>query len=200
MTGNAEGASAVGVPASPPSEEVTPRDRRYAEEPSIELLVGRIGRAHGLRGDVAIDVRTDEPERRFTDGAAFDTSHGKLELRSSRWHGQRLLATFVGVTDRNAAEGLNGIELRVGVPATERPDDPEEFYDHQLIGLVAVTEEGTHVGEVREILHLPAQDVLVVRRDGAELLIPFVSEIVPALDLEARRLVVVPPPGLLDEG
>ncbi|MBA3266303.1 MAG: ribosome maturation factor RimM [Nocardioidaceae bacterium] len=166
----------------------------------VEVLVGRIGRAHGVRGDVTIDVRTDEPERRFADGMTFDTPVGKLELQESRWHGQRLLATFVGVRDRNAAEALRGTELHVVIPVDERPDDPEEFYDHQLIGLSAVTDAGELVGEVGEVLHLPAQDLLVVRRNGAEVLIPFVTEIVPTVDIDAGRLVVVPPSGLLDEG
>ncbi len=167
---------------------------------SIELMVGKIGRAHGIRGDVTIEVRTDEPERRFAAGTTFDTARGELTLEASRWHGQRLLATFRGVTDRSAAEALRGTELLVDIPVGERPDNPEEFYDHQLIGLAAVTDDGEAVGEVSEVLHLPAQEVLVVRRNGAEVLIPFVSEIVPTVDLDAGRLVVIPPSGLLDGG
>ncbi|MBA2444764.1 MAG: ribosome maturation factor RimM [Nocardioidaceae bacterium] len=188
MSSNAEG-DAFGVAVSDAD----------LESARVELLVGKIGRAHGIRGDVAIEVRTDEPERRFADGTTFDTTRGTLHLASARWHGQRLLATFVGVADRNAAEALSGTELRVDIGVDERPDDPEEFYDHQLIGLTAVTDAGEVVGDVSEVLHLPGQEVLVVRRNGAEVLIPFVSEIVPTVDISASRLVVVLPLGLLDE-
>ncbi len=166
---------------------------------SIEIVVGKVGRAHGLRGDVTIDVRTDEPERRFAPQTAFATPRGELTVQSTRWHGQRLLARFAEVVDRTAAEALRGVELRVEMPVDERPVDPEEFYDHQLVGLAVQTDAGDGVGEVAEVLHLPAQDVLVVRREGRDQsLIPFVKEIVPTVDLAANRLVVTDQPGLLD--
>lgn len=199
MTSNAEG-DAFGVPASDAGIRAASADTATElESAKVELVVGKIGRAHGIRGDVAIEVRSDEPERRFADGATFATARGMLHLASARWHGRRLLATFVGIDDRNAAEALRGAELRVAIGVDERPDDPEEFYDHQLIGLLAVTDAGESLGDVSEVLHLPGQEVLVVRRNGAEVLIPFVSEIVPAVDLVGGRLVVVPPLGLLDE-
>jgi len=168
---------------------------------SVEVLVGRLGRAHGLRGEVAVDVRTDEPERRFAPGAAFRTSRGVLTLTRHRWHGDRLLATFAELTDRTAAEEWRGVELKVDVSATDRPDDPEEFYDHQLVGLLVVDETGDELGRVTEVLHLPGQDLLAVATDrpgvDGEVLVPFVTEIVPEVDLAAGRLVARPPAGLL---
>ena len=152
-----------------------------------------------MRGDVVIDVRTDEPERRFAPGTAFSTSRGPLTVATSRWHGQRLLVAFTEVTDRTAAEELRGVELRIRVAADQRPDDPEEFYDHHLVGLRAENEAGQPLGEVSDVLHLPAQDVLVVRRDSRDVLVPFVTDIVSEVDLDAGRVVIVEQPGLLDD-
>ncbi len=158
-----------------------------------------MGRAHGLGGDVTIVVRTDEPERRFVPGAVFSTRRGDLTLVVAKWHGRRLLGKFEGAEDRSAAESLQGSGLWVDVSPDERPDDPEEFYDHQLVGLVAEDEHGATLGSVTEVLHLPSQDVLVLRRDGRDVLIPFVSALVPVVDLAGRRVVIIPQPGLLDE-
>jgi 16S rRNA processing protein RimM len=91
----------------------------------VELLVGRVGRAHGIRGDLTIDVRTDEPDRRFSPGTVFSTRRGPLTVDSMKWHSSRLLVRFAEVTDRNAAESLRGTELRVEVDPDERPEDPE---------------------------------------------------------------------------
>jgi 16S rRNA processing protein RimM len=166
---------------------------------TVELLVGKIGRAHGVHGDVIIDVRTDEPDRRFGVGTSFSTPRGTLTVQSVRWHSSRLLVHFVGVDDRTAAEMLRGTELRIDVSLAERPADPEEFYDHQLVGLRVETETGEPLGEVSEVLHLPAQDVIVVPYEGRDVLVPFVSQFVPVVDLDARRLVVADRPGLLEE-
>lgn len=168
----------------------------------MELLVGKVGRAHGVRGDLTIDVRTDEPDRRFATGTVFSTPRGPLTVASSRWHSGRLLVCFDGVVDRTAAEALRGTELRAEIDPTERPDDPEEFYDHQLVGLRVETEDGgtpVAVGELVEVLHLPEQDLLVVRRvaGGPDALVPFVSEFVPTVDLTTGRLVVSDRIGLL---
>jgi len=164
---------------------------------SIELLVGRVGRAHGLAGDVAVDVRTDDPDRRFADGTTFMTVRETLTVASTKWHSGRLLARFEEVGDRTTAESLRGTDLRVAVAEDERPDDPEEFYDHQLVGLRAETDAGAVLGEVTDVLHLPAQDVIVVDCAGRDVLIPFITELVPAVDLEGARIVVVDRPGLL---
>ncbi|MET9021214.1 ribosome maturation factor RimM [Actinopolymorpha sp. NPDC004070] len=166
----------------------------------MELLVGRIGRAHGLRGEVAVQVRTDAPEERFVPGASFTTDKGELRIAAVRWSSGRLLVCFDGVRDRTAAEGLRGTDLVAVVSDDERPDDPDEFYDHQLVGLAALTVAGEIVGEVTEVVHLPMQDLLAVRTpDAGEVLVPFVAAIVPEVDLENRRILIDPPPGLLGE-
>ncbi|MBP8534266.1 ribosome maturation factor RimM [Streptomyces sp. MK37H] len=169
----------------------------------MQLVVARIGRAHGIKGEVTVEVRTDEPELRLGPGAVLATepaSAGPLTIESGRVHSGRLLLRFEGVRDRNAAEALRNTLLIAEVDPEELPEDPEEFYDHQLIDLDVVTVDGTEVGRISEISHLPYQDLLVVKRpDGGEVLIPFVSEVVPEIDLEAQRAVIDPPPGLLDE-
>lgn len=165
----------------------------------MEVVVGRVGRAHGVRGEVAVDVRTDTPELRFVPGAVFSTEAGQLTVRSTRWHGSRLLVTFEEISDRTAAERLRGVQLVADVPEDERPEDPDEFYDFQLVGLEVRTVGGESVGEVSEVVHLPMQELLVVRRDdGGEVLVPFVTEIVPDVDLDNRTITIDPPAGLLE--
>ncbi|MGK5530255.1 ribosome maturation factor RimM [Streptomyces sp. URMC 129] len=168
----------------------------------MQLVVARIGRAHGIKGEVSVEVRTDEPEVRLAPGAVLATDPpetGPLTVAGGRVHSGRLLLRFEGVADRTAAEALRNTLLIAEVDPDEQPEDPEEFYDHQLVGLDVVTGDGVRVGSVTEIAHLPGQDLLVVARDGGgEALIPFVAEIVPTVDLAARRAVVTPPPGLLD--
>lgn len=168
----------------------------------MQLIVGRIGRAHGIKGDVTVEVRTDEPELRLGPGAVLMTdpsSAGPLTVASGKVHSGRLLLRFEGVNDRNGAEALRGTLLIAEVDPAESPEDPDEFYDHQLVGLDVVLTDGTVVGELTEVLHLPYQDLLnVVRPDGTEVLVPFVNEIVPEIDLEAQRVLITPPPGLID--
>ncbi|KQV17829.1 MULTISPECIES: ribosome maturation factor RimM [unclassified Kitasatospora] len=168
----------------------------------MQLVVGKIGRAHGIRGDVSVEVRTDEPELRLGPGAVLLTDPatvGPLTIESGKVHSGRLLLRFAGVNDRNAAEALRGTMLIAEIDPEDRPDDPEEFYDHQLIGLDVVLLDGTLVGELSEVVHLPYQDLLTVTRpDGTEVLVPFVTRIVPTIDLENQRAVIDPPPGLID--
>lgn len=169
----------------------------------MQLVVGRIGRAHGIKGEVTVEVRTDEPELRLGPGAVLATdpaSAGPLTIETGRVHSGRLLLRFEGVKDRTAAEALRNTLLIAEVDPEELPEDPEEFYDHQLMDLDVVTVDGTEIGRISEISHLPYQDLLVVKRpDGSEVMIPFVEEIVPEIDLEEQRAVINPPPGLLDE-
>ncbi|KUJ64646.1 16S rRNA processing protein RimM [Streptomyces albus subsp. albus] len=169
----------------------------------MQLVVARIGRAHGIKGELTVEVRTDEPELRLAPGARLATepaSAGPLTIESGRVHSGRLLLRFAGVRDRNAAELLRNVLLIADVDPEEVPEDPEEYYDHQLIDLDVVTADGTEVGRITEISHLPYQDLLIVRRpDGREVMVPFVSEIVPEIDLAEQRAVIDPPPGLLDE-
>jgi 16S rRNA processing protein RimM len=174
-----------------------------------EVVVGRIGRAHGIKGEVSVEPRTDEPDRRFADGTVLVTRtpqgtepHGParpttLTVHRSRWHQSRLLVTFEGVEDRTAAEALRGLSLVTEVDPAEVPEDPEEFYDHQLVGLTVVDRTGTVLGTVTEVWHPPASPVLAVDRpDGRAELVPFVSAIVPTVDLAGGRLVVDPPDGM----
>ncbi|CAM5589720.1 MULTISPECIES: ribosome maturation factor RimM [Streptomyces] len=169
----------------------------------MQLVVARIGRAHGIKGEVTVEVRTDEPELRLAPGAVLATdppTTGPLTIETGRVHSGRLLLRFEGVHDRTGAEALRNTLLIAEVDPEEVPEDPEEFYDHQLIDLDVVTTDGTPVGRIAEISHLPYQDLLIVRRpDGGEIMIPFVSEIVPEIDLAEQKAVVDPPVGLLDD-
>lgn len=169
----------------------------------MQLVVARIGRAHGIKGEVTVEVRTDEPELRLGPGAVLATepaSTGPLTIETGRVHSGRLLLRFEGVRDRTAAEALRNTLLIAEVDPEELPEDPEEFYDHQLMDLDVVLADGTGIGRITEITHLPSQDLFIVERpDGTEVMIPFVEEIVSEIDLEEQRAVITPPPGLLDE-
>ena len=155
-----------------------------------------------------MEVWTDEPERRFAvdarltarrSGDGVPTTQRELTVAATRWHQGRLLVRFAELADRTAAEAARGTDLLVRVSADERPEDPEEYYDHQLVGLAVSTTDGVEVGVVAEVLHSGAQDLLVVRRAGREdALVPFVTALVPEVDLDARRLLVADRPGLLE--
>lgn len=168
----------------------------------MQLAVGRIARAHGIAGEVAVEVRTDDPDRRFAAGATLDTDppeRGPLTVRTTRWHAGRLLVRFAEVDDRTAAEGLRGTLLVADSASAAPTGDPEEFWDHDLVGLVAVDGAGAVVGTVSDVLHPPGGPVLVVARgEGRESLVPFVAALVPEVDLAAGRLVLTPPAGLLE--
>ncbi|MFD8260346.1 ribosome maturation factor RimM [Streptomyces griseoluteus] len=169
----------------------------------MQLVVARIGRAHGIKGEVTVEVRTDEPESRLAPGAVLATdpaSVGPLTIATGRVHSGRLLLRFEGVGDRTGAEALRNTLLIADVDPEEMPEDEDEYYDHQLIDLDVVTEDGTEVGRITEISHLPSQDLFIVERpDGSEVLIPFVEEIVSEIDLDEQRAVITPPPGLIDD-
>jgi len=168
----------------------------------VQLVVARIGRAHGIKGEVTVEVRTDEPELRLAPGAVLATdpaTAGPLTIETGRVHSGRLLLRFEGVKDRTAAEALRNILLIADVDPAELPEDPEEFYDHQLMDLDVVLADGTEIGRITEITHLPSQDLFIVERpDGSEVMIPFVEEIVSEIDLDEQRAVITPPPGLID--
>jgi 16S rRNA processing protein RimM len=167
----------------------------------VQLVVGRIAKAHGIGGEVAVEVRTDSPEDRFAPDTPLETDppeRGPLTIVLTRWHAGRLLVAFAGVADSTAAEALRGTLLVVD-SATSPPTGEDEYWDHDLDGLDVVTVDGEALGVVTEVLHPPGSDVLAVRRgDGSELLVPFVRAIVPTVDLAARRVVVDPPEGLLE--
>jgi 16S rRNA processing protein RimM len=166
------------------------------------LTVGRIGKPQGIRGEVTVEVRTDAPDVRFADGAVLFTDpeeRGPLTVESTRDQNGRLIVAFEGVPDRNAAEQLRNTMLLVDAADVRPSDDPDEFHDTQLMGLRAELTDGSVLGEVTDVLHLPHGDVLVVRREqAAEVLVPFVKAIGPDVDVASGRLVVDPPEGLLD--
>jgi len=173
---------------------------RPAEE---EFQVGIVTKAHGLRGELAVEVRTDVPEERFAAGTVLlarrrGAPDTRLTVESSRPHSGRLLVRFREAPDRTAAEELRGVQLLVGSADLTPPSDPDEFHVHQLAGLRAELGDGTVVGTVREVV-LGASDLLSIQREGRpDALVPFVAEIVPVIDLAGGRVVVEPPDGLLD--
>jgi 16S rRNA processing protein RimM len=175
-----------------------------------EIAVGVITRAHGVRGEVTVDLRTDEPERRFTPGAVLRAEPGSGRNRAAadltftvvrtREHQGRWLVTFAEIADRTAAEAVRGIRLVAEVPDDETPTGEDEFYDRQLIGLAVVVEGSTEpVGTVTSVLHLPAQDVFEIDTNDGVRLVPFVSDLVPEVDLSAGRIVVSDVAGLLTD-
>jgi 16S rRNA processing protein RimM len=169
-----------------------------------ELLVGVVVRVHGLRGELVVDVRTDSPEERFAPGTVLRgrrprSVDAELAVESARPHSGRLLVRFAGVADRDAAEALRGTQLLVDAAALPPTHDPDEFHVHQLEGLRAELEDGTAVGSVREVVHGPGGELLVLARpELPDALVPFVRAIVPTVDLDAGRVVLTPPEGLLD--
>jgi 16S rRNA processing protein RimM len=168
----------------------------------MQVIVGRIGRPHGIRGEVGVEVRTDEPDRRFAVGATVltDTTPTRtLTVTSARWHSGRLLVGLAGVPDRTAAEALRNVVVLSEVDEDEKPEDSDEFYDRDLVGLAVRDESGAEVGSVAGVVHLPGQDLLEVSRpDGRTVLVPLVAELVPTIDVGAGFLVVADRPGLLD--
>ena len=187
------------------------------------LVVGQIGKPHGIRGEVSVAVRTDEPEERFAAGSVFTTEvprdrrvttgpaaatpasavpyqvPAQLVIESIRWHQGRAIVQFEGVYDRNVADALRGVLLQVDSAALTPPEDPDEFHDHQLIGLRVESLDGSALGTVDRIDHAPSSDLIVLKKAaGGTALIPFVSQMVPTVDLAAGRIQVDLPEGLLD--
>ena len=175
----------------------------------MRLVVARVGRPHGIRGEVTVEVRTDAPDERFVPGAVFDvTAPGRSAARGSvpdrltlagvRDHNGVLLLVFDEITDRNGAEAVRGALLEADVP--DDPGEPDAWYDHQLVGLRVEDPDGNLLGRVAAVEHPPAQDLLVVRRpDGVQRLVPFVAALVPTVDVAAGLLVVADPGGLIGD-
>ena len=159
----------------------------------MRLNVGRIGRAHGILGEATIEVRTAEPERRFAVGAEVLTENGKLKVASARVHNGILLIGFEGITDRNGIEKLRNTLLYSEVDINEPGVDEDDYHVQQLIGLRAELEDGSEFGVITEVLNLPAQDCLAIKTESGEVLIPFVRQLVPVVDLKAKKVVVIPP-------
>lgn len=186
----------------------------------MELVVGRVAKSHGIRGEIAVEVRTDSPEERFAVGAVLrgrkprrsaaggDPETYEYTVEAAREHAGRLLLRVRGVDDRSAADALRGTLFYVDSADLPPSDDPDEFYDHELEGLAAVLPDGTRVGTVSEVIHTAGAELLAVRpaADGGaaaygagdEILVPFVSEIVTAVSVADGRVTIDPPRGLLD--
>jgi len=167
----------------------------------MRVVIGRIGKAHGIRGDVTVEVRTDEPERRFAVGTALLSTHATpLVIADARDHSGRLLLRFEGIDDRNAAEALRGTMLEADIDPTEMPQDEDEYYDRQLIGLAALRVNGQPLGTISDVVHLPGHDLLAVTHPTrGEVLVPFVHEIVTEVDLLEGRVMIDPPGGLFED-
>jgi 16S rRNA processing protein RimM len=174
--------------------------------PPIEVVVGRVGKPHGLRGEVTVDVRTDEPELRFDYGATLRavplpgsaSRLSTLTVSTTRWHQGVLLVRFEELPDRDAAESARGTVLHATLAADASPEDPEEFYAHELVGLAAYDVSGTLLGEVTALATGAAQDLLTVRTpDGRDALVPFVAALVPEVDVAGGRVVIADRPGLV---
>ena len=171
----------------------------------MELVVGRVAKAHGVTGELVVDVRTDDPDDRFAPGnrLRLKPARGKggqdVVIESARPHGGRLLVRLPGVSFRNGADALRGHLFVVDSAELPPIDDPDEFYDHQLEGLSVRTVEGQDLGSVTEVLHTAAGELLSVRTaEGREVLVPFVSAIVTSVSLADRLVEIDPPEGLLD--
>lgn len=164
-----------------------------------DVVVARIGKAHGLKGEVTVQVHTDVPEERFVPGAQFATdpaSRGPLTLRTARVHNGIQLLAFDEAADRTAAEGLRGIKL---LAAPDEVSEDDAWYEEDLLGFDVVLVDGTKVGVVKGLESREVQDLLVVDGvQGYDILVPFVEEIVPEVDEEERRVILTPPPGLLE--
>ncbi len=165
----------------------------------MDLVVGQIAGAHGMRGQVKVIVRTDDPALRFQVGVQLNTDRADLPaltVRDARHVGDSWQLAFEGVTDRTGAENLRGTLLTI---ATEEWEDEEDaWYDADLVGLPVRHVDGTALGEVSDVEHGPAQDLLVVRTpDGRDVRVPFVAQLVP--EVGPAGIVVAPPGGLFDE-
>jgi 16S rRNA processing protein RimM len=160
----------------------------------MKLNVGRIGKAHGILGEATIEVRTDEAEDRFAIGAVLETEkHGNLTVVSARVHNGILLLGFDGIEDRNAIEALRNELLYTDVDINAPGIDEDDYHVLQLVGCKAYLVDGDEFGDVADVLNLPGQDVLVIKNNEGETLIPFVRQLVPLVDIGAKRLTVIPP-------
>lgn len=163
----------------------------------MQLVVGRIGRAHGVQGEATIELRTDDPEIRFAVGQTVTLADGRsLKISGNRWHNQILLLSFSGINDRNQIGELRDQLLYAEVDTNST--EPGEYHFQQLIGSQVVLPDGSNLGLVTEILQLPGQDLLSVESQKGEVLIPMVKQIIISIDVDKRIIKINPPEGLLD--
>ena len=187
------------------STSSTPTPNVTTDSRKTQLRVGRLTKAHGLKGAIKVELYTDEPEKRFVPGAVFslqvpDSSpwHGKtIELNELRWYNSHPVAFFKGIEDRTAAESVIKAILWVDHDTAVLPDEPDAWYDHQLTGL-KVIRDGVEVGTVGAVEHLPSQDLLVIKTANGDVMLPFVKALVPEVDFEAGTMTITPPGGLFE--
>lgn len=164
------------------------------------LVVARIGRPHGVHGEATVEVRTDSPEIRFAIGSRLETdpdNFGPLTIESVRNHNGTTLLKFKEISDRTQIEKLKNVILLAEVDIdSERTEN--EFHLQQILNCEAVFQDGRKIGPVVDIIHIPGQDLLVLDHMGREVLIPFVKEIVPEVNVFDRRIVVIDKEGLFD--
>lgn len=163
----------------------------------MQLVVGRIGRAHGVQGEATIEVRTDDPDIRFAVGQTVTLEDGRsLKISGNRWHNQILLLSFSGIKDRNQVEELRDQLLYAEVDTNST--EPGEYHFQQLIGSQVLLPDGGNLGLVSEVVQLPGQDLLSVASQKGEVLIPMVKQIIISIDVDKKLIKINPPEGLLD--
>ena len=170
------------------------------------MRVGRLLKAHGLKGAIKLELYTDSPNERFVPGAVFELQvpeespwFGKtVKVTELRWYNQSPVLFLDGVVDRTGAESLIKAILLIDAETEKLPEEPDAWYDHQLVGLKALR-DGVEVGEVVRVDHFPAQDLLIIKTGDREVMLPFVKAIVPSVDIKAGTLTVTPPTGLFEE-
>jgi 16S rRNA processing protein RimM len=170
-----------------------------------KLRVGRLVKAHGLKGALKLELYTDSPDQRFRAGQELElqvpeTSEwfGKtVKVAELRFYNQAPVLFLEGIQDRSQAETLVKAILLIETDLEQLPEDPEAWYDHQLVGLTALVGEEV-VGKVIRVDHLPAQDLLAIETSNGEVLVPFVKQIVPSVDIKKGQVVITPPAGLFE--
>jgi 16S rRNA processing protein RimM len=170
-----------------------------------KLRVGRLVKAHGLKGALKLELYTDSPDQRFRAGQELElqvpeTSEwfGKtVKVAELRFYNQSPVLFLEGIQDRSQAETLVKAILLIETDLEQLPEDPEAWYDHQLVGLTALVGEEV-VGKVIRVDHLPAQDLLAIETSNGEVLVPFVKQIVPSVDIQKGQIVLTPPAGLFE--
>jgi 16S rRNA processing protein RimM len=171
------------------------------EDTDEDIAVGRVGRPRGVRGETLVEPWTDDPDERFAPGSVLRTDPaevGPLTVAAMSTAGGKLVVHFAGIADRDGAEALRGVRLLITAGERAPLDDPDDFYDTDLIGLAARTPAGTELGPVRDVLHAGGADYLVLEVGGQERLVPFVRAIVPSVDVLAGHVLIDPPDGLFD--
>ena len=168
----------------------------------MDLVVGRLGRPHGVHGEISVEVRTDEPELRFAKGSKLSVkeSNNQLTVLSSRWHQEKMLVKFEEITDRDLANEIKGKTLTIKIDPNSIETKKDQYYEFQLAGLKVIDKNDKTLGQIKEVITNLAQDLLVVETvDKREVLVPFVKQIVTNVDLNKKQVIMDPPTGLFDE-